>query len=118
MVATVGAVHLVVGLSFGFVLGRHLSERGGSPRDVAHDPELLRIADPLGLEPSRAARVRAILASCGPRFDAILEDSKPKLRALHEQLLGELKAELTPEQMEQLQQEYRKRFGEFPHGQR
>src|ERR1700722_19446713 len=97
LVVAVASLNLVAGLGFGFAAGRSnlLVANGDRPCAVlqafVHDPELPRLADGLGVEPAKAAKVRAILASCGPRFDSVMDETRPKLRALHEQLYSELR---------------------------
>src|SRR5579863_566233 len=115
LVVSVAALNLVAGLSIGFVIGRStlFDGKGPSAQDVVHDPEFATLADTLGLEPEKAAKVRAILVSCGPRFDAVMDETRPKLRALHDQLGAELRAVITPEQVGRLEREFHRRYGEF-----
>ena len=110
LVLLVALLNLVAGASLGFVAGRASLAPDG---DVHAIPaaELESLADGLGLPPERAARVRAILASCGPRFDQVMAGTRPRLRALHEQILAELSAELSPDELSRLTAEYHRRHG-------
>ncbi|HVY60983.1 MAG TPA: hypothetical protein VHF22_04985 [Planctomycetota bacterium] len=119
LVACVAALNLVAGGSFGFALARHAG--GGGPHDARsamarhlamdQDTDFASLADGLRLEPARDAKVRAILGSARPRFDALMRDVTPRLEALHDAILGELRAVLTPEEIEALGAEYLRRQG-------
>jgi hypothetical protein len=111
LVPLIAVLNLAGGAAFGFVLGRAHPHAVPSHDAAAHDPDLPSLAGTLGLPPERDAKVRAILASCGPRFDEVTKDVRPKLRALHDQLVAELSQVLTPAEMERLGEEYRKRYG-------
>jgi hypothetical protein len=123
LVVSVAALNLIAGLSFGFAFGHSTAHASGlvgaTPcevvRDAVHDPDFVHVADALELEPKKAERVRAILASCGPRFDTVMAEVRPRLLALHEQLVGELSAVLTKDEMDKLTGEYQRRYGASPH---
>lgn len=117
VVLAVAVLNLVAGLSFGLVFGI-LIERGHAPVGGAEraampamDPDLPSLADALGLPPAETEKVRAILASCGPRFDAVIGESRPKLVTLHEEILAELTAVLGQAGIERLAVEYHRRYG-------
>lgn len=113
LVVLVAALNLGAGLGLGFVAGR---ESRATVRDDVPPVDLPLLADAIGLPPERATRVRELLASCGPRFDAVMAETRPKLRALHESILGELGQLLTPEEMRRLIDEYHRRYGDrSPH---
>jgi hypothetical protein len=114
LVVLVAVLNLAAGASFGFIAGRAsrppVAEIEGPP------PDLAVLADALDLPPERAAKVRELLASCGPRFDAVVDETRPKLRALHEQILGELGKLLTPDELSRLFDEFHRRYGDrLPH---
>jgi hypothetical protein len=113
VVLAVAVLNLVAGLSFGFVLGRGHAPVGGAERAAmpAMDPDLPSLADALDLPPAQTEKVRAILTSCGPRFDAVIGESRPKLVALHEEILQELTAVLGQAGIERLAVEYHRRYG-------
>lgn len=111
LVILVGLLNLVAGLGGGVALGRASVERHrvstGTPEfDVSV------LADVLALPSEKDAKVRAILRSCRPRCDAVMEEVRPKMRVLHEQFLAELGTELTPAQIESLFVEYKRRTGD------
>ena len=113
VVLIVALLNLVTGASFGFMLGSgHASVavhlHGPGEPDLRDLPGL---ADGLGLPPEREAKVRAILASCGPRFDEVMREVRPKMAALHEKFLAELGEVLTPDELKRLAAEYRRRHG-------
>ena len=132
LVLLVALLNLVAGGSLGYVAGlrasghRDLAPLGSGLRDLAPpgsggrgDPpaslpgeaDLASLADVLELPKEQDARVRAILGSCGTRFDAILQDVHPRLRAVHDEVLAELGRVLTKEQLDRLADEYRRRHG-------
>jgi hypothetical protein len=112
LVVAVALLNLIAGASFGFVLGRASSGEPlpGHSIEVPHC-DLATLADGLALPPEKDAKVRAILTSCGSRFDDAMKDVRPRLKAVHEQVVAELGAVLTKEQMAQLAEEYRRRYG-------
>jgi hypothetical protein len=108
----VATLNLAAGASFGYCVGRSsvtVEVRAGEP-----DADLVTLADVLDLPADRKEKVRAILASCAPRFEDVMKDARPKLRAIHDQILGELRQVLTEPELSRLADEYRRRHGSRP----
>jgi len=57
----------------------------------------------LGLDAQQEQAVNAIYEKYRPALDAVLEETTPRVRAIHEQIEQEVKALLTPAQLERLE---------------
>ena len=112
LVLLVALLNLGAGAGVGFALGRATGCRADLPAVPPAEIDIPGLAAALELPPEKDAKVRAILATCRPRCDAVVEGIRPRMRALHEQFLTELSAELTKSQLDKLVAEYHRRAGE------
>jgi len=69
----------------------------------------------LGLDPGQEQAVQAIYEKYRPQLDAILEETTPRIRVIHEQIDQEIRSLLSPEQVERLET-MKSRRGQGRHG--
>lgn len=63
----------------------------------------------LNLSPEQARAVREIHERHRPRLDAVLEETTPKIRAIHDEIEQEIRQLLTPVQLERLERQKARR---------
>jgi Spy/CpxP family protein refolding chaperone len=78
-----------------------LEDRGSLPRPFAG----------LDLTEEQRDRIVAIFESGRPLTDSIMQRVMPRLREINDSIREEIRDILTPEQLEQLEQEYERRGG-------
>jgi Spy/CpxP family protein refolding chaperone len=87
-----------------YVVHKRHEQRGDGRRDgrPAHFPTVETLAKDLGLSPEQQDRIREIFKNNETRLEAFGGEFHAHLGELRDQLLGEIKAVLTPEQRAKL----------------
>lgn len=98
-----------IGVAVGFFGERYLvhkrhEQRGDGRRDgrSSHFPTVETLAEDLGLSPEQQDKVREIFKNNEARIEAFGGEFHTHLGELRDQLMGEIKAVLTPEQRAKL----------------
>jgi len=114
LIALACTASLATGLGLGVALDRALAERRRAALD--HEAKPARAASylerRLDLDAAQTDRVRAILEARWPKFEEIMNDVRPRLRALHVEMDAEIRALLRPEQAAKLEELRRREFCE------
>ncbi len=112
------AAILLLLFASGVATGFGFARWSDPPHVHASRPETVRgphYYSGLGLDPAQEQAVQAIYEKYRPQLDAILEETTPRVRAIHDQIDLEIRALLTPAQVERLEG-LKSRRGQGRHG--